>query len=172
MANSDSRLRLIAAIGLATGALLGMAGAFAPSAGLRALAWGVDGTALVVAAALLAMHYFRRGNDLAAAGFLVFTVGEAVILSGVATTFEAGAPLFAAGVALWSASLALVSASRAMPRLVSGLGATAAVLFAIVALRMFTGTALTPLSQPLPFFAYPFFAATLLGWAWVHYRHP
>jgi len=132
----------------------------------------VDGTALVVAAALLAMHYFRRGNDLAAAGFLVFTVGEAVILSGVATTFEASAPLFAAGVALWSASLALVSASRAMPRLVSGLGATAAVLFAIVALRMFTGTALTPLSQPLPFFAYPFFAATLLGWAWVHYRHP
>jgi hypothetical protein len=118
----DSRIRLIAAIGLVTGAVLGMAGAFAPSAELRALAWGVDGTALVVAAALLAMHYFRRDNDLAAAGFLVFTVGEAVILSGVATTFEAGAPLFAAGVALWSASLALVGASRVMPRLVSGLG--------------------------------------------------
>jgi len=168
----DSRLRLIAAIGLVTGAVLGMAGAFAPSAELRALAWGVDGTALVVAAALLAMHYFRRDNDLAAAGFLVFTVGEAVILSGVATTFEAGAPLFAAGVALWSASLALVGASRVMPRLVSGLGTIAAALFAIVAVRMFMGTALTPLSQPLPFFAYPFFAATLLGWAWVHYRHP
>jgi hypothetical protein len=26
--------------------------------------------------------------------------------------------------------------------------------------------ALTPLSQPLPFFAYPFLAATLCGWAW------
>jgi hypothetical protein len=22
----------------------------------------------------------------------------------------------------------------------------------------------------LPFFAYPFLAATLVGWAWVHYR--
>jgi hypothetical protein len=29
---------------------------------------------------------------------------------------------------------------------------------------------LTPLSEPLPFFAYPFLAATLFGWAWMHYR--
>jgi len=32
------------------------------------------------------------------------------------------------------------------------------------------GNALTPLSKPLPFFAYPFLAATLYAWAWVHYR--
>jgi hypothetical protein len=36
---------------------------------------------------------------------------------------------------------------------------------------MFSGRPLTPLSQPLPFFAYPFLAATLVGWAWVHYKH-
>src|SRR5215211_4139125 len=65
---SDSRLRLITAIGLVIGAVLGMAGTFAPSASLRGLAWGVDGTALVVASALLAVHHFHRGNDLAAAG--------------------------------------------------------------------------------------------------------
>ena len=29
-----------------------------------------------------------------------------------------------------------------------------------------------PNAQPLPFFAYPFFAATLVGWAWVHYKAP
>ena len=34
----------------------------------------------------------------------------------------------------------------------------------------FLGEALTPLSQPLPFFAYPFLAATRCGWAWAHYR--
>jgi hypothetical protein len=170
MAIGESRLRLIASGGLVTGAVLGMAGAFASSAGLRALAWGIDGTALVVAGALLALHHFRRGNDLAAAGFLVFAVGEAVILSGVAATFDAGAASFAAGVALWSASLALVSASGAMPRLINAFSAIAALLFAVVAVRLFTGAALTPLSKPLPFFAYPFFAATLLGWAWSHYR--
>lgn len=168
---SDSRLRRVASLGLVTGAVLGMAGTLAPSAVWRGLAWGMDGTALIVASALLAIHHVRRGNDLAAAGFLVFVVGEALILSGVAMALEASAPPFAAGVALWAASLALVSTSKIMPLLVRGLGAVAAGLFAVVAVRMFMGAALTPLSQPLPFFAYPFFVATLLGWAWVHSRN-
>lgn len=58
----------------------------------------------------------------------------------------------------------------AMPLWVRGTGAIAAILFTVVALRIFAGNELTPLSQPLPFFAYPFLVATLLGWAWVHYR--
>jgi len=167
---NDARLRQIAAIGLVIGALLGMAGTFAPSASLRGLAWGVDGTALIVATALLTVHHLRRGNDLAAAGFLVFVVGETLILSGAGMDLEASAPSFAAGVALWAASLAMVSASNAVPVLVKGVGLVAALLFAVVAAEIFAGRALTPLSEPLPFFAYPFLAATLFGWAWVHSR--
>ncbi len=167
---SGSPLRFIAASGLVIGALLGMAGTFAPSASLRGLAWGLDGTALVVATALLTIHYVRKGNDLAAAGFLVFVAGEALILSGAAMDLEASAPSFGAGVALWSASLASVGASRAMPALVSGVGLVGSLLFAVVAVQIFLGYPLTPLSEPLPFFAYPFLAATLLGWAWVIYR--
>lgn len=75
------------------GVVLGIAGTFAPSASLRPLAWGLDGTSLVVASALLAVYHWRRGTS------------------------------------TWR-----------------------------------------PLSEPLPFFAYPFLAATLLGWACVHYR--
>jgi hypothetical protein len=167
---SDSRLRLIAAIGLVTGAVLGIAGTFAPSASLRGLAWGVDGTALVVASALLAVHHSRRGNVLAAGGFLVFVAGEALVLSGTAMTLEASASSFAAGVSLWAASLVLVSASNTMPVWVRAVGCMGALLFAVVAVRIFMGAALTPLSEPLPFFAYPVLAVTLFGWAWVHYR--
>jgi hypothetical protein len=47
-------------------------------------------------------------------------------------------------------------------------GTVAALLFAVTAARIFQGGGLTPLSTPLPFYAYPFLAATLLGWAWVH----
>lgn len=166
----DTRLRLVAAIGLVTGAVLGIAGTFAPSASLRGLAWGVDGTALVVASALLAVHHCRRGNVLAAAGFLVFVAGETLVLSGSAMTLEASAPSFAAGVSLWAASLALVSASNTMPLWTRVVGCVAALLFAAVAVRSFMGAALTPLSEPLPFFAYPFLAVTLLGWAWAHYH--
>jgi len=168
---SDSRLRLIAAIGLVIGAVLGVAGAFAPSAALRGLAWGLDGTALIVAASLLTIHHCRRGNELAAAGFLIFVVGEGLILSGAAMDLAASAPSFAAGVSLWAASLAVVSASSVMPSVVRSLGFIASLLFAVVAGRIFVGQTLTPLSQPLPFFAYPFLAATLCGWAWAHYRN-
>ena len=168
---SDPRIRLMAPIGLVIGAVLGMAGTFVPSASLRGLLWGLDGIALIVAGALLAVHHFRRGNDVVSAGFLVFIVGEALILSGAAMDLIASAPLFGAGVGLWAASLLLVSAPNVMPRWVRGAALVAALLFTVVALQIFSGRALTPLSQPLPFFAYPFLAATLFGWAWTHYRN-
>ena len=81
---SESRLRLVAAVGLVIGAVLGIAGTFAPSASLRGLAWGLDGTALVVATALLTIHHVRQRNDVLATGFLLFVVGEGLILSGAA----------------------------------------------------------------------------------------
>ena len=167
---SDSRLRRFAAVGLVLGAVLGMAGTFAPSASLRGLAWGVDGTALIVATALLTIHHFRRGNDAVAAGFLVFVVGEALILPSAAMDLVASAPSFGAGAALWAASLALVSAFSRMPAAVRGVGFVGSLLFTVVAVQIFLGRSVTPLSRPLPFFAYPFLAATLFGWAWVHYR--
>jgi hypothetical protein len=171
MGMNDQSSRLIAPSGLVIGAVLGMAGTFVPSASLRGLFWGLDGIALIVATALLTIHHFRRGNDPVAAGFLVFVVGETLILSGAAMDLAASGPLFAAGTGLWAASLALVSAPTVMPAWVRVVAAFAALLFAIVALQIFMGRALTPLSQPLPFFAYPFLAVTLFGWAWVHYRN-
>ena len=169
-AMSDERLRMVATAGLVIGALLGMAGAFAPSAGLRGLAWGIDGSALVVASALLVVHHLRQGRELLAAGFLVFLAGETLIVSGSAMDLKASAPIFAAGAGLWAAALALVSASPVLPTCVRGTGAIAAVLFAITAARMFGGARLTALSAPLPFYAYPFLAITLFGWAWTHVR--
>jgi len=57
-----------------------------------------------------------------------------------------------------------------MPSWLRVVAAIAALLFAAVAVQIFMGRALTPLSHPLPFFAYPFLAITLFGWAWVDYR--
>ena len=167
---SDERLRQVAAAGLIVGAVLGIAGAFAPSAQLRGLAWGVDGTAIVIASALLVVHHIREGNDQLAAGFFVFLAGETLIVAGSAMELTASAPLFAGGAGLWAGGLALVSTSARMPTFLRSTGAIASVLLAVTALRMFGGADLTPLSQPLPYFAYPFLALTLVGWAWVHLR--
>jgi hypothetical protein len=161
--------RVIAPACLVIGSLFGMAGTFAP-APLRGLAWGLDGTALIVATAILAVHHLRRGNETVAAGFLVFLVAEALIVSGSAMDLTASAPIFAAGAGLWAASLVLVSLASFMPFPVRVLGLIAAVLFAVVAVQIYMARPLTALTQPLPFFAYPFLVATLIGWAWVHYK--
>jgi hypothetical protein len=152
------------------GAVLGMIGTLVPSASGRGLLWGLDGVALIAATAVLTIHHSRRGNDVIAAGFLVFVAGETLILAGAAMDLVASGPLFGAGAGLWAAALGLVSAPKVMPPWLRVVAALAALLFAVVAVQIFMGRALTPLSEPLPLFAYPFLAAALLGWAWVHYR--
>lgn len=167
---TDSRLRA-AALGLVIGALFGIAGAFAPTASLRGIAWGIDGTALIIATALLTIHHVRQGNELAAAGFLVFAIGEALIVSGSAMALTATTPIFGAGAGLWAASLAMVSLSGVMPTAIRALGLIGSLLMAVAALQIFAGNPMTPLDRPLPFFAYPFLAATLCGWAWATLKH-
>lgn len=166
---NSRRLAICAAISLVLGGLLGLAGSFAP-AEVRGIAWGLDGTLLVMGALLLAVHHLKLGNEQLAAGFLTFVAGQTLVVSGSAMDLAAGAPSFGAGIGLWAAGLALVSASAAMPLFVRATGAIAAVLFAIVAIRIYGGAALTSLSRPLPFNAYPFLVLTLFGWAWAHYR--
>ena len=87
-------------------------------------------------------------------------------------SLEASAPSFAAGAALWAAALILISAPAVMPVAVRVLGFIAGLLFAVTALSTFAGRSLTPLSEPLPFFAYPFLVLTLCGWAWWCRRDP
>ena len=94
---STDRPSPVAPVCLVLGALLGLGGSFAPSASLRGIAWGLDGTFLVVAASLLAVHCLRRNLELAAAGFLVFMAGQTLVVSGSAMSLEASSPLFAAG---------------------------------------------------------------------------
>jgi len=165
----SNRLSLLASASLVVGGVLGMVGSFSPPA-VRSLTWGLDGTALVLGAALLTVHHIRLGNEQLAAGFLVFVAGQTLVVSGSAIELSASSATFGAGVGLWAAALALISASSAMPILVRATGAIASIMFAVTALQIYGGTALNPLSKPLPFTAYPFLVLTLFGWAWVHYR--
>lgn len=143
-----------------------MAGTFAPSASLRGLAWGIDGVCLVMAGALPTVVFYRMGQDLVASGFLIFAIGEGIILSGAAMDLAASVPSFGAGSGLWAVSLALISIPRIFPFMVRVLGLIAALLFAATALQIFAGVQLSPISSPLPFFGYPFFVATFFGWIW------
>ena len=143
-----------------------MAGSFAPSDLLRSLLWGLDGIGLIVAGALLVVYYFRKGYDAVSAGFLIFTIGEAFILSSSAINLDANVSSFGTGTALWGASLSLISFQKVFPILIRGIGFIASILFVVASIQIFLGYPLNALTKPLLFYAYPFFAVTLFGWAW------
>ncbi|HEV8593091.1 MAG TPA: hypothetical protein VGQ55_13380 [Pyrinomonadaceae bacterium] len=170
MKTSRRDLDVVAAIGLGIGAVFGMAGTFVSDAILRQAFWAIDGVALVVAAALLTTKYFRIGSDCVAAGFLVFAIGESLLVSGTAAGLEGSVPSYAGGVALWSAALLLTSVPNEFAAWIRVAGIAAAVLFAIVAGRIFVGEHLLPTSSPLPFFSYPFLVITFVGWIWTLIR--
>jgi hypothetical protein len=159
-------LWVVVLVGLVLGAVLGMAGTLVSSPVLRSEFWAIDGTALVVSTVVLALYFFRQGCDGVAAGFLVYAIGEAVMLGGTASTLAGSVPAFAAGTALWAAGLALTSWPPVMPIWSRATGAVAAILFGFTSLRSFAGALLTPLSKPFPYFAYPFLVLTFAGWFW------
>ncbi len=164
-----NRLILLASASLVVGAVLGLVGSFSP-ASVRGVLWGLDGTALVLGSALLAVHHIKLGNEQLAAGFLVFLAGQTLVVSCAAIELAASSATFAAGAALWATGLAVVSAVPKRQILFRATGAIASILLALTALQIFGGTALTPLSKPLPFAAFPFLVITLFGWAWAHYQ--
>ncbi len=163
--------RIIASAGLLIGGIFGMTGSFVQDASLRSLAWGIDGIALILAATLLTIYYLRKGQDLVAVGFLIFTIGESLVLSASGIDFAERTSSFGAGVGLWAASLATISFQNLFPILIRAVGFVSAALFLVVAVQIFTGQPVNALTQPLPFFAYPAFVVTIFGWAWTLLRN-
>lgn len=165
-------LNIVAAGGLAVGAILGMAGTFVPDAGIRTLLWTIDGASLVAATAILAVTHARQGKDIVASGFLVFAIGEAVVMSGSGIDLTANLPAFGAGTALWAVALLFVSLPRHFAWPTRLLGVAAALLFAIAAGRIAWGEQLLATSEPLPGYAYPVLVATFVGWIVALLREP
>ncbi|MGT2465131.1 hypothetical protein ACVOMV_06830 [Mesorhizobium atlanticum] len=152
----------IAAIGLAIGGALGMAGTFVGSDALRETLWTIDGVGIVVAAALLTMKY----HDLVAAGFLTFLAGESLLLAGNAAGLQASVPSYAGGISLWAAGLVTVSAQASFALWMRLTAFVAAALFAVSVLMILWGAPLLPTSAPLPALGYPFLVLTFIGWIW------
>src|SRR6476620_8190862 len=155
-----------AAAGLLVGCVLGMIGTAVPSYKIRNVLWAVDSCGLILAAALLTPYWFKRGYDGVGAGFFIFAIAQSIIFSSCAVNPDENIPAFGTGTCLWALSIAVISSQTLFPLFVRCTGIIAAILFGVVAFRIFTGHPLNALARPLPFFAYPLYAATLVGWAW------
>jgi hypothetical protein len=157
---------IVAAIGLEIGGALGLAGIFAVSPELRTTLWMIDDVALTVASALLALRFFRLGNDCVAAGFLTFMAGSCVMLAGNAAGLHGGVPSFAGGIALWAAALLTISVPATFRMWARMTAAVAAALFAVSAGQIVWGIPLLPTTAPLPAIGFPVLVLTFAGWIW------
>ena len=90
MNSGQRRLDVVAAIGLGLGAVFGLAGTVVSDASLRQTFWGIDGVGIIVATALLTAKFLRRGDDCVAAGFLVFAIGESLLVSERVCDMDSG----------------------------------------------------------------------------------
>lgn len=156
---------LVIAIGLAAGATFGIGGTLVSTDATRQIFWLIDGLGVVIATVLLAVRFLRRGDEVVAAGFIVFALGETLLIAGTPAGLDASVPSFGGGVALWAAGLVLINAPSRLAGWIRGAGFVAALLFGIVAARIFSGEHLLPTSSPLPYFAYPFVVLNFAGWA-------
>ena len=163
---NEKFIKTLAVTGLIIGGLFGMVGSFVPSASLRGLAWGLDGVGLILASSLLTFYFFRKRYEMLAAGFFIFAIGEGLILSSNTPDLNENVSSFGAGVILWATSLVLISLQNFFSKFIRLTGFIGAALFFIVAFQVFTGNSVNALTKPLPFYAYPFFAITIFGWAW------
>ena len=166
MRATTAALDVVAAIGLAVGGALGLAGTFVASPELRQSLWMIDGVAIVVATSLLTVKYLRESNDCVAAGFLTFTAGESLLLAGNAAGLQASVPSYTGGIALWSAALIMISAPETFALWMRLTAIVAALLFAVSVGRILWGAPLLPTSAPLPALGYPFLVLTFVGWIW------
>jgi hypothetical protein len=157
---------IIAATGLLIGCILGMAGSFVPSDVARNILWAIDSCGLILAASLLAVYTSKKNYDIVSAGFFIFAIAESIVFFSCAGDLTANIPAFGTGTCLWALSIAVISSQKLFPVFVRFTGVISALLFTITAFLIFTGHLATALTKPLPFFAYPFYAATLAGWAW------
>lgn len=159
----NSTTNMLITIGLATGAVFGISGSAVQDPILTIALYEISSLGLILAFALLALKFFRMNKDFAAAGFLIFLIGEAVMSGGTAAGELAVQPSFGAGIAMYVPALLLIGFSKEFASWVRFTGLAAAIPFAIIAIKIFGGGQVLS-SSPLAGIAYGLLVITIIGW--------
>lgn len=154
---------LLAAVGLAIGALFGMGGSFIPDPTMQIASYEISSIALTAACALLAIKFIRDEKDFIATGFLLLAIGEAVMTAGAALGSTGGQASFGAGMALYVPAFLFISIPKGFPVWARFTGIAASVPFLIAASKIFLGQVVLSTST-LPGVGYGLLTITIVGW--------
>lgn len=158
-----NELNKLAAIGLGIGVVFGIAGGAFSDPIQQGIVYEISSLGLTAALALLAVKYLRSGHDQAAAGFIVFAVGEGVMTAGSPAGGQVATSSFGAGMALYIPALLLIIAKPCFPLWTRITGAAAMVPFGIAAARIFLGHEVG-YADALPGAGYGLLSLTMIGW--------
>ena len=154
--------RVIIVGGLLVGVVLGMAGNVPQEGWLQTLLYAVSSVGLTAATALLILREARRGNDLVAAGFAIFTIAEIIVWVGGGPTGPGGEAPFAAAVLFYVPALLLISVPPRFAFWTRAAGALAALPFGIHAVVFLLGG--NP-AEVLQIAGYLLLSVAVIGWA-------
>lgn len=159
----DRTKYIIAATGLAMGVIFGLSGSILGGPQGKILLYGISSLGLVTAGALLALHFYRKNGDLIATGFLLFTIGEAVMMGGTPAGDIGGQPFFGAGMAMYVPALVLISIPKHFALWNRLIGIAASIPFLIASTTIFSGGEVLA-SSGLAGAAYGLLSLTIIGW--------
>ncbi len=160
---SSARQRILIAAGFALFALTGVGANVLPAGPAVDVAHGIGNLSLIMAGALWATQFARRGYDIVAVGFALLALATGVIVSGGTPADTGGEATFAGGTALYALALPLICLPAVLPIWTRVVGALAAVPFGVHALLWWLGDS-PPSSGPFPGIGYMLLVVAVVGW--------
>ncbi len=147
--------------GLLLGVVLGMGGNAFQEGWLQTLLYAMSSVGLTAATALLILREVRRGDDLVAAGFAIFTVAEIIVWVGGGPAGPGGEAPFAAATLFYVPALLLISVPLRFAFWARAAGALAALPFGIHAMvYLFGGNP----AETLQIAGYLMLSVAVIGW--------
>jgi hypothetical protein len=153
--------RWIVVVGLAIGIALGLGGSIVNRQPTYTIAEHLSSVGLITACMLLAIRFGRLAHWMAASGFALLALAEAIILS--APMSGIGEATFASGVALYVPALLLVSLPKGLPIWSRIAGGLAAIPFAVHATLNWLGQNPSP-GGPIATTGYILFSIAAICW--------
>ena len=153
--------RTLIVASLAVGAVLGFGGNFLAGTA-QIVAHGISSIGLVVATALLALSFLRRGRDAVAAGYVLLTIAE-IVLWNNGREGEIAETSFATSVLFYAPALLLISLPPAFPVWSRVAGALSGLAFGAHGGLFLLGSP-QPSDGPLAGAGYALLTVALVGW--------
>src|ERR1044071_1455933 len=133
-------------IGLAAGAIFGMAGSMVKDQIIQSLCWEISSVGLILGTLLYSKIPEVKEHTLVSTGFLMLAIAEAIMSVGTAAGITSSQPSFGAGIALYVPSLCLISYPALFVKWIRATGFLTAAVFLVAAMKIYSAEFISPVS--------------------------